>query len=139
MKKTCLYLILFLYSGLHAQEQAYLSGQLQINGNLFLEDDRIGASNTPQYDHQLVGADTWLDLNYQIKGFDIGARIDIFNNSNLLNPRNSYSDQGLGKWYVKKQVDKLFMEIGYIYDQIGSGLIFRSYEERPLLIDNGLY
>jgi len=28
---------------------------------------------------------------------------------------------------------------GYIYDQIGSGIIFRAYEERPILIDNALY
>ncbi len=27
---------------------------------------------------------------------------------------------------------------GYIYDQIGSGIIYRAYEERPLGIDNAL-
>ena len=88
MNKTCLFLVLILIGASHlqAQEQGSLTGQLQVNGNLFLEDARIGASNTPQYDHQLIGSDVWLDLNYQIKGFDIGMRLDIFNNSNLLNP-----------------------------------------------------
>ena len=84
---------------------------------------------------------TSIDCFYKekLKGFDVGVRLDLFNNSNLLNPRDSYSGQGLGKWYVRKQLDHLLIHVGYIYDQIGTGLIFRSYEERPLLIDNGLY
>jgi len=139
MKQSFTFLILLYVSQLFAQDQGYLSGQLQLNGNLFLEDATIGASNTPQYDHQLFGSESWLDLNYQYKGFDLGLRVDIFNNSNLLNPRDSYSEQGLGKWYVRKKVDDLDIQVGYVYDQVGSGLIFRSYEERPLLIDNGLY
>ena len=40
---------------------------------------------------------------------------------------------------VEKQLDKLSIRVGYIYDQIGSGIIYRAYEERPLLIDNALY
>ena len=30
-------------------------------------------------------------------------------------------------------------QLGYLYDQIGSGIIFRAYEERALAIDNALY
>ncbi|MCB0668244.1 MAG: hypothetical protein KDC80_20600 [Saprospiraceae bacterium] len=140
MKKP-LYLVLLTCLTVHllAQDEGLLSGQLMLNGNVFLEDQAIGASNTPQYDHQIFGSEVWLDLNYQYKGFDLGIRMDIFNNSNLLNPRDSYSGQGVGKWYIRKQIDALSIQVGYIYDQIGSGLIFRSYEERPLLIDNGLY
>ena len=129
---------LLIASGLYGQDVGVLSGQLQSNVNVFLEDVEIGATNTPQYDHQIVGSDLWLDLQYQLKGFDIGVRVDMFNNSNLLNPRDSYTGQGLGKWYVRKQVDKLQFQVGYIYEQVGSGLLFRSYEERPLLIDNAL-
>lgn len=136
-----LYLLfsLLFYLPLRAQDDPVLSGQLMSNGNVFIEDRAIGASNTPQYDHQIFGSEVWLDLNYQYKGYDLGIRMDVFNNSNLLNPRDSYSGQGLGKWYVKKNLDALSIQVGYIYDQIGGGLIFRSYEERPLLIDNGLY
>ena len=64
--------------------------------------------------------------------------MDIFNNSNLLNPTGSFSGEGIGMWYIKKEIDKLGITAGYIYDQIGSGIIFRAYEERPLLIDNAL-
>jgi hypothetical protein len=119
-------------------EVKYLSGSLQANGNFYLRDSAIGAANIPQYDRQLVGADAWLNLNYSRSGFDIGVRFDFFQNSQLLNPKSSYSASGVGRWYVKKRIDKLNIYAGYVYDQIGSGIIFRAYEERPLAIDNAL-
>lgn len=123
----------------YAQDQIRISGSLQAQGNFFIRDTLIGAANTPQYDHQLYGADTWLQLNAAYKGFDIGVRFDMFNSSNLLDPQGSYTDQGIGRWYVKKTVNKLGISGGYLYDQIGSGIIFRAFEQRPLLIDNALF
>lgn len=42
-----------------------LTGNLEINANFFMRDTLIGAANTPQYDRQLFGADSWLNLNYR--------------------------------------------------------------------------
>ena len=120
-------------------DENYLSGSFNANGNAFIRDTAIGAANTPQYDHQLYGAEAWLGLNYNRWGFDMGLRFDLFNNSNLLNPQGSYTAQGIGRWYVKKKIHNLSLAAGYLYDQIGSGIIFRAYEERPLAIDNALY
>ncbi len=123
----------------HAQDGGVISGNLEANGNFFIRDSLIGAADIPQYDRQLFGADAWFNLTYSNWGFDFGLRFDLFNNSNLLNPNDSYSDQGIGRWFIRKQLDKLGISVGYLYDQIGSGLIFRAYEERPLLIDNALF
>ena len=130
----------FIYTLSFSQDnnQGSFSGSLEANGNFFQEDEAIQATGTPQYDHQLFGAETWMDLRYSNFGFDVGVRFDLFNNSNLLNPQSSYSDQGIGRWFVKKQVNKLGITAGYIYDQIGSGIIFSAFEQRPLLIDNAL-
>ncbi|HMQ60296.1 MAG TPA: DUF6029 family protein [Flavilitoribacter sp.] len=114
------------------------SGSLEANANFFMKDAKIGAANTPQYEHQLFGADSWLNLNYSNWGFDFGLRFDLFNNSNLPNPVDSYTDEGIGRWYISKKIEKLDITAGYIYDQIGSGIIYRAYEERPLFIDNAL-
>jgi len=121
-----------------AQEPISLSGSLESNVNFYLRDSEIGAANTPQYDHQLVGTETWLTLRAQVSGFDLGIRYDIFANSALLNPQDSYTAQGIGRWYVGKKIGKLGILGGHIYDQFGSGVIFKAYEERPLLIDNAL-
>jgi hypothetical protein len=122
-----------------AQDGGQFSGGFAANANWFIRDERIGADNIPQYDYQLIGSESWLDLRYSNWGFDFGIRFDLFNNSNLLNPNGSYSDKGIGRWFARKQIDKLTITGGYIYDQIGSGIIFRAYEERPILLDNALY
>jgi len=122
-----------------AQDQGVFSGNFESNFNVFLRDSLINANNTPQYDRELTGGEAWLNLNYSIKGFNMGVRFDMFNNSNLLNPTGSYTDQGIGRWFINKQINKFNVEVGYIYDQIGSGIIYRAWESRPLLIDNALY
>jgi hypothetical protein len=137
MKQTLLFLAcIACVSGLVAQNR--ITGSLQSNGNFFISDPKIGASGTPQYDYQKFGAESWLNLNYSNWGFDMGVRFDMFNNSNLLKPTGSYSAQGIGNWFVRKKIDKFDLSGGYIYDQIGSGMIYRAYEERSLMIDNAL-
>ncbi len=127
---------LFLES--NAQDEGSFSGSLESNVNWFLRDTSIGASNTRQYDDQLSGGEAWLNLNYSVKGFDFGLRFDAFLNSNLENPAGSYSAQGIGFWQIRKKTDRLDITVGHIYDQIGSGIVYRAYEERPLFIDNAL-
>ena len=140
MSHIKLLFLFFLFStSVFAQEQGVFSGSFQGNGNFFVRDTAIGAANTPQYEHQLYGADAWLNLNYNQSGFNVGLRFDLFNNSNLLNPQGSYTAEGIGRWFIDKKIDQLQLSGGYLYDQIGSGIIFRAYEERPLLIDNALY
>ena len=139
-KNTALLFFFFLISQILFAQQSggHLSGSLQANANFFIRDTAIGAANTPQYDKQLFGSDAWMELNYNNFGFDLGLRFDLFNNSNLLNPQGSYTAQGIGRWYIKKKIDKLQISAGYLYDQIGSGIIFRAYEERALAVDNAL-
>jgi len=133
-----LFFILVTYS-LYSQEKGVFSGAFETNANVFIRDSAINAINTPQYDRQFFGGEAWLNVNYAIQGFNIGARFDMFNNSNLRNPNDSYSGIGIGRWFVQKTIDKLELSAGYLYDQIGSGFIFRTFETRPLFIDNALY
>ncbi|MBK8483113.1 MAG: hypothetical protein IPO86_15605 [Saprospiraceae bacterium] len=138
LKIVLLHAILLIFTNLKAQETLLLGGGFQTNANLFIRDSQIGAFNIPQYDHQLFGSESWLDLNASYQGFSGGIRFDAFNNSNLLNPVSSYTEYGIGKWYIQKETDHFEVQAGYIYDQIGSGIIYRAYEERAQLIDNAL-
>jgi hypothetical protein len=136
--------IIFIYLIFHSctifgQEKGVFSGAFETNANVFIRDSSINTPNTPQYDRQFFGGEAWLNINYAIQGFKIGARFDMFNNSNLRIPTDSYSGIGIGRWFVQKSIDKLELSAGYLYDQIGSGLIFRSFETRPLFIDNAVY
>lgn len=115
-----------------------LTGDFETQNSFFIRDSVIGAANTPQYDRQKFGTNNWMTLNYSIMGFDIGIRFDAYYNSNLIDPLDSYSALGLGRWHIRKQIFGLDITAGYFYDQIGNGTIFRAYNQRYLPIDNAL-
>lgn len=136
MKKVlCLIGLIWTVSFASAQDKGVFSGNFQSNFSVFVLDSSIGAFESPQYTSQISSAEAWLFTNYQIKGFNISARYDLFNNSNLLNPTGTYSGHGLGFWQIKKSIDKLTLMAGSFYDQFGSGLVFRAYENRLIGID----
>lgn len=119
--------------------QGTLSGNVKTNINFFQRDSSIKADNNPLYDHLLSGGEAWLNLSYSYKGFTGNVRFDAFNNSNLQNPTTALTGAGLGMFSLKKEFQGLAITAGHIYDQIGSGFIFRAYEDRGLLIDQALF
>lgn len=137
----CLSALFFIFNSLFAIAQNQFSGDLQLNSEFYQRDSAIGAYGTPHYDNLLSGIDAWLSVNYQneSQGLEAGIRLDVFNNSNLHTPGIPYTGQGIGRWYVSKKFDELKITGGYIYEQFGTGLTFRSYEERPLGLDNALF
>lgn len=118
--------------------QGQLSGDLMANVSFFQRDASINATNTPLYDNVLSGGESWLALRYAYKGFTGYLRMDAFHNSNLFNPSSTLTAYGIGAYSISKDINNLSITGGYIYDQIGSGILFRSYEDRGLLIDNAL-
>ncbi len=139
MNQCVFIFFLFLPLAIFGQEKGVFSGAFETNANVFLRDSAINAINTPQYDRQFFGGEAWFNLNYSMQDFKIGVRFDMFNNSNLRNPTDSYSGIGIGRWYAQKTLGRAEISVGYLYDQIGSGFIFRAFENRPLFIDNALY
>lgn len=140
MRKTIgVLLLVFCLNGVFAQGS--FSGDLQLNTEFYQSDSAIGATGTPHYDDLLSSAFGWLSTFYRNEqyGLEAGVRFDMFNNSNLHDPGIPYTDAGIGRWYISKKIDALRITVGHIYEQFGTGMVYRSYEERPLGIDNALY
>jgi hypothetical protein len=125
-------------ASIHAQ--GFFSGSFQTNTNFYIRDSSIGAANLPHYDNQKIGSDIWFNLNYSNEklGLDVGVRFDAYLNSILRNPTAPYTGVGIGNFFIKKKLKELTISAGYLYDQIGTGMIYRTYEERTLGIDNAL-
>ncbi len=144
MKKLLLPLLLSSTAFIAQAQDARLSGDFQANYNFYQYDASLVGSDTgsndvnPLYKKSLSGGEAWLSSRLYYKGFTAFLRIDAFNNSNLYDPTKAFTSYGIGAWSVSKEVGDLTVTAGYIYDQIGSGLLFRSYEDRGLLIDNAL-
>lgn len=121
--------------------QGQFSGDLQFEAQFYDRDEQIGAANTPHYDFLKRGADSWMSFNYLNFDWDlsIGVRFDGFYNSNLHNPGTDFTGVGIGRFYIQKRVENLDIIAGNFYEQIGSGLIFRTFEERTLGIDQSLF
>jgi hypothetical protein len=138
MKKIWLSLLIIGCIADGAVAQGTLSGDLQMNVNFFQKDSKINADSNALYDNYLSGGEGWLTLRYNYKGFTAFARLDAFHNSNLRNPTEAFTAFGVGAFSLSKEIQNLTITGGYIYDQIGSGILFRAYEDRGLLIDNAL-
>jgi hypothetical protein len=136
---TLLFLSISLFS-IAQNDKGVFSGNFQGSFNVFDIDTNIGVNDktSPQYGSQKTSSEAFLFMNYALKGFNLAARFDLFNNSNLLNPAGSYSGQGLGFWQISKDIEKLNLTAGYFYEQFGSGIVFRSYEDRLIGIDYAL-
>lgn len=115
-------------------DQGQFSGNLLMNYQKYLRDNSIGA-NTKVYRENTASTDAWLFMQYRIKGYSFILRYDAFNNSPLLDPQSAYTNHGIGFWQINKNIDKLDITMGSFYDQFGSGILFRSYEQRQIGID----
>ncbi len=121
---------------LFAQDNGVLTGDIQLNQNFFsLDSNILTPPIPPQYSQQLSSTEAWANFNYRYKGFSAGVRFDLFNNSGLRNPFIAFNGQGLGFWYLRKEIENLTITAGYFYDQFGSGIAFRAYEGRGQNLD----
>lgn len=141
MKLKLLITGFFLFVGISVRaqqnESGTFTGNFQTFANFYEQDDRIGA-NTEVYKKAKSSVDAWLFLNYEFKGFSFAARFDGFQNSPLLDPQGMFSKQGIGFWQVTKAFDNFQITAGYFYEQFGSGMLFRAYEDRNIGIDFAL-
>jgi hypothetical protein len=134
------YLIVFVFivcfSSTFAQndDKGKFSGNFMGNVQAYDRDEKIGAT-TEVYNKYKSSADAWLFLNYDLKGYSFSLRYDMFNNSPLLNPISVYNKQGVGFWQASKSIKNLNITVGHFYDQFGTGMIFRAYEDRLIGID----
>ncbi len=115
-------------------DKGQFSGNLLMTYQKYIRDDSIGA-NTKVYKENTASADAWLFMQYRIKGYSFILRYDAFNNSPLLDPQDAYTNHGIGFWQINKSVDKLDITMGSFYDQFGTGILFRAYEQRQIGID----
>ena len=97
------------------------------------EDNKIG---TGTYKDQFM-TNTYLNLSLHNKYVQAGVRFEYIDHP-LPGFEPDFKGWGLPNFYVKGSYKWAELTLGDFYDQFGSGLIFRSYEERSLGIDNSL-
>lgn len=117
--------------------QGTIRGDLMMNTAFYDYDPRLGqfGTNTTQYFNEKSSTEAWLFLNYNYKGYDFNLRYDLFHNSPLLNPQEAFTQQGVPFYNVSKSFGNLEVTMGSFYDQFGSGILFRAFEDRVIGLD----
>ena len=124
------------YSNSYSQlkdELGSVHGNFQIDAANYQKDTIIGADPGKEvFRYNAFG-----NINYQKGGFSAGVRFESYNPP-LLGYLPGYKGSGIPYRFARYQHKDIDITVGNFYEQFGSGITLRSYENRGLLYDNAL-
>ena len=123
------------FGQLEDQSSGSVTGNVQMLWQSYSEDPIIGAVVPPEK----TGFNAYGNLIYNQGGFSAGMRYESYLSAVLGFP-GRFKGSGIGYRYARyaDPTGKVDFTVGNFYEQFGSGIILRSYEERALGIDNAL-
>jgi len=93
--------------------------------------------NLPHPDDPIRSNNYYL-INYQYKRWTAGLQLEAYMPNALLNYNPGFEGAGLGLAYLTYKTDKFEATAGYFYEQFGSGLLLRAWEDRALGINTAI-
>lgn len=115
------------------EQKVTLHGSVQSDWVVPQTDQKIGTEESKD----AVLTNTYADLMLQSKYVDAGARLEYLQHP-LQGFEPGFKGWGVPHFYAKGKLGNSSLTLGTFYEQFGSGLILRSYQERSLGIDNSL-
>jgi hypothetical protein len=118
-----------------AQDGGQVHGNFSTDIQYDNEDSAIGAVVPPER----LGANAWANLIYTNGAFEAGGRFESYTPPLAGYPAGvPYSGSGVGFRYARYTMADLEVTVGNFFEQFGQGMVFRSYEERYLGVDNAM-
>ncbi|MBW3519932.1 DUF6029 family protein [Flavobacterium sp. NKUCC04_CG] len=136
MKKKLLSLLLAL-SGF------YTYGQLQVglesNSQWYVDDNKIKLSENDAEERFRSG--NYLKADYYLKKWEFGVQLESYAPKAPMNYNELFDKFNVGTIYTRFNDTESGVDatVGHFYDQFGSGLAFRSWEDRQLGINNAVF
>jgi hypothetical protein len=128
--------VMLLMSGMvSAQDllQGKISGNLQLDAQVYKADSAIGAFKV----NEQMLMNSFANILYSQGSFNAGMRFESY-----LNPIQGfdkrYKGTGVPFWFASWEKESFGITVGHFYEQFGSGMTLRSYEERNLGYDNAI-
>ncbi|MFW5705582.1 MAG: DUF6029 family protein, partial [Bacteroidota bacterium] len=118
-------------------EGGKVTGNVQLDAQYYTEDDKLGITDSSM-NYKKFGMNGFANVIYTNGDFSAGMRFEGFLNP-MIGFDDRYEGQGIPYWFAKYKVGSLEMTAGHFYEQFGSGLILRGWEEWTLGYDNNLY
>jgi hypothetical protein len=114
-------------------ELGSIHGNFQIDAAYYRRDTIIDANPGSE----LFRYNAFGNINYQKGGFSAGLRYESYNPP-LLGYLPGYKGSGVPYRFARYKHKDIDITVGNFYEQFGSGITLRSYENRGLLYDNAL-
>ena len=112
---------------------------IESNSQYYTEDDKFKLDDQEKEDP--FRSNNYIKVDYLKNNFEVGMQLEGYLPKALLNYSPSLEKVNIGTVYARynnyeKGVD---ITIGHFYEQFGSGLVLRSWEDRALGINNALF
>lgn len=113
-----------------------LSGSLESNVQWYNNDPKF---QDVDYNDEYIRSNSYLRLDYEfLNNFTAGIQIESYEPLALLNYYEGYEKTNISTYHLNYKSEKLDVTAGFFYEQFGSGLLLRTYEERQLGLNNAL-
>ena len=118
-------------AALRAQDRGTVTGSVESNSIYYLDDSVIGTPEHPW------GSNNYLKLDYALGGFTAGLQAEYYPQA-LAGYPAELKGAGLTGLYAAWNGDWLEATAGSFFEQLGSGLLLRTWEDRELGLNNAL-
>lgn len=115
-----------------SKPKGYLTGSLESNSVYYREDPATGAAAIEDN-----GSNNYLKLDYYNGRFSAGMQLEAYAPV-LVGFSSELKGTGITNCYLNWKDESYSVTAGTFYDQFGSGLLFRSWEDRALGMNNAL-
>lgn len=135
MKKIILSATLLTSSFFYAQVRV----GIESNNQYYLDDDKIKIEEKEAEDR--FRSNTYIKVDYFKNKWEFGTQIESYYPKAIINYSPDLKDANIGTIYARyNDIDNgINITLGHFYEQFGSGLILRSWEDRALGINNALF
>jgi hypothetical protein len=134
MKKIIALQLFFFTSIILAQNNSNLTVGFESNSQYYMDDEKTGDFT----EENRFRSNNYLKIDYLISNFYFGIQAESYEPMSLLNYSPDFNQTNIALYYAGYKSKKIEIAAGYFYEQYGSGLILRSWENRQLGINNAL-
>lgn len=109
------------------------------NSQWYVDDKKIKID--PEEAEDRLRTNSYLKVDYDYKKWSFGTQIEAYEPKALLNYSPDFEGVNIGTIYARYNDFENGLDItaGHFYDQFGSGLLFRSWEDRQIGINNAVF
>ncbi|MEC4049961.1 DUF6029 family protein [Flavobacterium sp. SUN046] len=134
MTKKLIPFFLLLAFNAFSQEKGAVTGGFEHNSQWYTNDKGLDVTHP----ENPLRSNSYLFLNYKYKNFLAGIQGEAYESNALLNYNPKFNGTNVATYFLQYKKNKVDLTAGYFYEQFGSGLLFRSWEDRALGINNAL-